>query len=194
MSKDRLRAQCLPPGADCSYVRVTVDGHYAGHACACRWKYGDKVVCWVTQLVVDRNHRERRLATGLLATLMRDTDNVYGIASSHPAACLAAARTFGRKYSNSTSSRLFHFSCPLFGPILPLPPWGFQISSIYIQADKKSQTASTESTSDSSAITPRPSLNPLRSTTSRTRRYTAPSSSPTTSATGPSHVSTRPSS
>lgn len=99
MSKDRLRAQCLPSGAECSYVRVTVDGHLAGNAFACRWKYDDTVICWVTQLVVHRDHRERGLAVSLLRELRRDDDSVYGIASSHPAACLAAARAFGGKRS-----------------------------------------------------------------------------------------------
>ena len=94
MSKDRLRAECLPSGAECSYVRVTVDDHLAGHAFACRWKYNGKVICWITQLVVDRNHRERGLAVSLLRELRRDIDDIYGIASSHPAACLAAARAY----------------------------------------------------------------------------------------------------
>lgn len=36
MSKDRLRAQCLSPDAEYSYVSVTVDGHLARNAFACR--------------------------------------------------------------------------------------------------------------------------------------------------------------
>jgi hypothetical protein len=97
MSKDRLRAQCLPPGAECSYVTVTVDGHLAGNAFACRWKCNAQNICWVTQLVVDRNYRERGLAVGLLTELKLDDDDIYGLVSSHPAACLAAAKAFGRK-------------------------------------------------------------------------------------------------
>jgi hypothetical protein len=54
-----------------------------------------KIVCWVTQLVVHRDFRERGLAVGLLNQLRQDGDNVYGLMSSHPAACLAAAKAFG---------------------------------------------------------------------------------------------------
>ena len=95
MSAAHLRAQCLPSDAECSYVRVTVDGHLTGNVFVCRWKYGDKVVCWVTQLVVDRNYRERGLAVSILNELKRDGDNIYGIASSPPTAYMAAAKAFG---------------------------------------------------------------------------------------------------
>ena len=97
LSKKRLRAQYLPGNASCSYVRVTVDDRLAGNAFACRWSYQDKTVCWVTQLVVHSDFRERGLATGLLNHLMQDDDAIYGIMSSHPAACLAAAKAFGSK-------------------------------------------------------------------------------------------------
>ncbi|KAL1962421.1 hypothetical protein VTN77DRAFT_9692 [Rasamsonia byssochlamydoides] len=95
ISKDRLRAQYLPENAVCSYVRVIVDGHLAGNAFACRWKYENRTVCWITQLVVHRNYRERGLAVGLLNELKESEDDVYGLMSSHPAACIAAARVFG---------------------------------------------------------------------------------------------------
>ena len=78
-----------------SYVRVTVDGCLAGHAIACRWMYEGKTVCWVTQLVVHQDYRERGLAMALLNLLRHDDDDIYGIMSSHPAACLAAAKAFG---------------------------------------------------------------------------------------------------
>ena len=66
-----------------------------GNAFACRWKCNEQHVCWVTQLVVDRNYRERGLAVGLLTELKRDNDTIYGLVSSHVAACLAAAKAFG---------------------------------------------------------------------------------------------------
>ncbi|KAF3063906.1 hypothetical protein GL218_02569 [Daldinia childiae] len=91
----RLREQCLPDAAETSYVRVTVDGTLAGNAFVCRWSYNGMTVCWITQLVVVEEYRERGLATGLLRAMREDTDDVYGIASSHPAACLAAAKAFG---------------------------------------------------------------------------------------------------
>lgn len=95
MNEKRLRNQVLPPGADNTLVRVIVDGQLAGHACACRWESGDKVICWVTQLVVHRDNRRRGLAMALLKELRRDSDGTYGIASSHPAAILALAKAMG---------------------------------------------------------------------------------------------------
>ncbi|MCJ1428456.1 hypothetical protein MMC29_006366 [Sticta canariensis] len=92
LSKNRLRAQYLPDNANCSYVRVTVEDRLAGNAFACRWSYKNRTVCWVTQLVVHSDFRERGLATHLLIQLRHDDDAIYGIMSSHPAACLAAAQ------------------------------------------------------------------------------------------------------
>ncbi len=54
-------------------------------------------MCWVTQLVVHRDYRERGLAVGLLNELRQDGDDMYALMSSHPAACLAAAKAFGSK-------------------------------------------------------------------------------------------------
>ena len=54
-------------------------------------------MCWVTQLVVHRAYRERGLATGLLNELRQEDDSIYGIMSSHPAACVAAIKAFGGK-------------------------------------------------------------------------------------------------
>ena len=95
ITKDRLRAQYLPESAACSYVRVTVDDHLAGNAFACYWTYNHRSVCWITQLVVHRDYRERGLAVGLLNELRQDGCDIYGLVSSHAAACLAAAKAFG---------------------------------------------------------------------------------------------------
>lgn len=86
-------------GTSCSYVRVSVNDYLAGHAFACRWAVNGKIVCWVTQLVVHRDYRERGLAVGLLNELKQDGDDVYGVMSSHPAACLAAAKAFGSEFT-----------------------------------------------------------------------------------------------
>ena len=99
LSTERLRAQCLFDNVKCSYVRVTVNGHLAGNAFACRWTVNNRQVCWVTQLVVDRNYRERGLAKTLLNLLKHDDNDMYGVMSSHPAACLAAAKAFGGKHA-----------------------------------------------------------------------------------------------
>lgn len=52
-------------------------------------------MCWVTQLVVHSDFRERGLAAYLLNLLRQDGDVIFGLMSSHPAACLAAAKAFG---------------------------------------------------------------------------------------------------
>jgi len=95
MSKDRLRAQYLPTDIPCSYIRVTVDGKFAGNVFACYWTYKSQSVCWITQLVVHRDYRERGLASGLLSELRQKEDNIYGVISSHPAACLATIKALG---------------------------------------------------------------------------------------------------
>jgi hypothetical protein len=97
LRKDRLQAQYLPENVNCSYAKVTIDDRLAGNVFACRWKVDDKTVCWVTQLVVHADYRERGLAVSLLNFLRQDDDDIYGIMSSHPAACLAAAKAFGSK-------------------------------------------------------------------------------------------------
>ncbi|OIW24954.1 hypothetical protein CONLIGDRAFT_622386 [Coniochaeta ligniaria NRRL 30616] len=91
----RLRAQWMPESATTFYTRVTVDGQLAGNAFSCRWACDGKKICWITQLVVSRDYRERGLAGTLLTTLRREDDDIYGIISSHPAACLAATKSFG---------------------------------------------------------------------------------------------------
>lgn len=101
LSARRLREQYLPTSTDQSgsfYIRVTVDGNLVGNAFACRWTCKGKTVCWITQLVVDQYHRGKGLASGLLRTLKQDHDDIYGVMSSHPAACLAAAKAFGSKF------------------------------------------------------------------------------------------------
>lgn len=74
-----------------------MNGRLVGNVFACRWAYDGKTVCWITQLVVHEDYRERGLATGLLNQLRHDDDDIYSIMSSHPAACLAAAKAFGSK-------------------------------------------------------------------------------------------------
>jgi len=102
MSAAKLRAQCLPKNAEgqSTYVRVLSDGKLVGNLFACRWDVvfsGTKgKMCWITQLVVASGHRQQGLASGLLNVLRRTDDLYYGIMSSHPAACLAAAKAFAR--------------------------------------------------------------------------------------------------
>lgn len=114
-SRERLRTDYLVDGALSVYVRVTVDGCRAGHVLACRWDANGRTVCWVTQLVVRRAFRQRGLAAGLLSVLRQDGDDVYRIMSSHPAACLAAAKAFGRQHHQSHPTRL-HQKTSRFDP------------------------------------------------------------------------------
>ncbi|KAK0726473.1 hypothetical protein B0T21DRAFT_371651 [Apiosordaria backusii] len=92
MSALRLRRDYLPDGACSSYVSIHVDNTLAGNAFACRWTYEGRQVCWVTQLVVHRDFRERRLATRLLEKLRKRDDEIFGIMSSHPAALIAISK------------------------------------------------------------------------------------------------------
>jgi len=108
LSTTRMRRDYLPKDIS-TYTRVTVDGVLAGHAFACRWKMDEKVVCWVTQLVVERNFRERGYATGLLSHLKEEEDDFYCIMSSQPASCMAAARAFGSELSSNTNYRSHYF-------------------------------------------------------------------------------------
>lgn len=92
-SKGRLVAQYLLDKAS-TYTRATVDGALAGQAFACRWEHDGKTVCWITQLVVHRDYRRQGLATSLLRELREDGDDMFGIMSSSPAACLAFANAY----------------------------------------------------------------------------------------------------
>ncbi|KAK3346349.1 hypothetical protein B0T25DRAFT_592588 [Lasiosphaeria hispida] len=92
ITASRLRSDYLPVGARSSYVRVHVDDNLAGNAFACRWAYQGRQVCWVTQLVVHHEFRERRVATRLLEKLRKNDDEIFGIMSSHPAACIAISK------------------------------------------------------------------------------------------------------
>lgn len=85
-----------------SLCTVVVDGVLAGSAFTHRWQHSEEgsstTVCWITQLVVHKSYRGRGLASGLLGLVRSGSDGVYGIISSHPAACLAAAKSFGSMF------------------------------------------------------------------------------------------------
>ncbi|KIW28090.1 uncharacterized protein PV07_07774 [Cladophialophora immunda] len=97
MSLERLRQECLADRAENYLVRAMAGNSLVGHAFATCWDVDGRQVCWVTQLCVDPQHRRRRLATRLLLKLRESRENfTFGILSSHPAAILAALRSFGR--------------------------------------------------------------------------------------------------
>ena len=108
ISPRRLRTSLLPDGGRaCSYVRAMADDRLIGHAFACRWRSSPRAsssctdmeagrnVCWVTQLVVHDRFRGISIATAMLEKLRRQDDEIVGIASTCPAACMAAASAFG---------------------------------------------------------------------------------------------------
>lgn len=95
MSASRLGEQYLPENSRSTFAQLKIDGILVGHAFASHWNCGDYQVCWVTQLVVHRQYRRDRVATMLLIGIHHETDNVFGIMSSHPGACKALARACG---------------------------------------------------------------------------------------------------
>jgi len=69
-------------------------------------QHSESNVCWVTQLVVSSERRERGIATTLLH-LLPGPDvkcTAFGLASSHPAACAALSKR----------ARMFRLVCILF--------------------------------------------------------------------------------
>jgi len=91
MSASKLRDQCLA-SADSTVVTCHENDILVGHAFATTWDYNGGKVCWVTQLVVRSDYRQRGIATVLLGRLLRHDHTAFGLASSHPAACLALCK------------------------------------------------------------------------------------------------------
>jgi len=72
----------------------TLGGSLVGHAFATTWNYGDGIICWITQLVVSVDHRRKGIATEMLRLLRAQAlATSMGLASSHPAACMALAKS-----------------------------------------------------------------------------------------------------
>jgi len=99
MGVARLRDQCLTDPAHSMLALCTVGEVIVGHAFGTMWEYNGSNVCWITQLVVRHDHRERGIATTLLRLLPGPDLKcaAFGVASSHPAACLAL---FKRTHAN----------------------------------------------------------------------------------------------
>ena len=94
LSGRRLREQYLPDSSTSYHVLVIVDEVFAGSVLACFWEANGLTIGWVTQLVVHRDYRRRGLASGLLRSICSVGGDVYGIMSSNPIACVAAASAF----------------------------------------------------------------------------------------------------
>lgn len=99
MTPSYLRRAILPPTLDDSstYISATLDdGYVIGHVFAVHWLYRGRKVCWITQLVVHRDYRNRGIAISMLRELRGEDVWVHGVASSQPFACMALARACGR--------------------------------------------------------------------------------------------------
>jgi len=109
MSASKLAAQCLGSPVNTVLVTCHEGNSLVGHAFATTWDYeggnclgtfinhhltdpGSGTVCWITQLVVSSDHRQRGIATVLLGCLKGPNHTAFGLVSSHPAACLALCK------------------------------------------------------------------------------------------------------
>lgn len=101
MSVAYLRSAIVPMAviSDCHHIRAIIDGVLVGNVFACQWEVEGRTVLWVTQLVVHKAYRSRGIATMLLKLLITRQYDVYGIASSHAHACMAAVHAFSSHYS-----------------------------------------------------------------------------------------------
>ncbi|TFK80482.1 hypothetical protein K466DRAFT_667644 [Polyporus arcularius HHB13444] len=94
MTARKLRAEVLPDPANSCVSLCYINNTLVGQAFATTWAFDGGRVCWVTQLVVSSEHRQRNIATMLLLQLAsnRPDCTAMGLASSHPAACLALTK------------------------------------------------------------------------------------------------------
>ncbi|KAH8155763.1 uncharacterized protein LAJ45_00773 [Morchella importuna] len=88
-----LRENCVPC-EETTLARIYVQDKLVGYAFATRWPHHERDgdVCWITQVVVDKNYRGVGLATALLSKFKTYTDVLYGIMSHHPAVIMALKR------------------------------------------------------------------------------------------------------
>ncbi|RPD76327.1 hypothetical protein L226DRAFT_559440 [Lentinus tigrinus ALCF2SS1-7] len=94
MSVRKLRAEVLPDPTNGFVSLCYADNTLVGQAFATRWAFDGGRVCWVTQLVVSSEHRQKNIATMLLLQLAAAQPNctAMGLASTHPASCLALTK------------------------------------------------------------------------------------------------------
>ncbi|KAI0682753.1 hypothetical protein BC835DRAFT_1424040 [Cytidiella melzeri] len=104
MTAAKLRRQCLSDPENTVLSMRFINSELVSHAFATRWYYQEHVICWVTQLVVDVNMRQRYITTSILRHI---TDHAWflpasiiSLVSSHPAACRAVAKLAGTVISN----------------------------------------------------------------------------------------------
>ncbi|KAF8921101.1 hypothetical protein CPB85DRAFT_1487079 [Mucidula mucida] len=87
MSAKKLRAQCVGDAKNSNLALCFSGNTLVGHAFATHWDYGQ---CTSSLLVVSADHRRKGIATYLIRSLRGGGGfNVFGLVSSHPAACIA---------------------------------------------------------------------------------------------------------
>ncbi|KZV95722.1 hypothetical protein EXIGLDRAFT_671862 [Exidia glandulosa HHB12029] len=110
MGVKTLKKYCLEDVHRCAVVTCRRGDVLVGHAFATCWNFeAAKSVCWVTQLVVHTEFRRQRVASFMLNMLKHDAfpDVVaFGLASSHPAACMTLATLSGIHLSRAHRDEL----------------------------------------------------------------------------------------
>ncbi|KAI0751722.1 hypothetical protein C8Q80DRAFT_1099176 [Daedaleopsis nitida] len=91
MTAKKLRQQCLDNPYKTILAMAWENNKLVGHAFATKWKYEDRYVGWVMQLVVDNNSHLQGIASMLLRHFSKTQWGMdvkfMGLVSSHPGAC-----------------------------------------------------------------------------------------------------------
>ncbi|CAL1698875.1 unnamed protein product [Somion occarium] len=99
MTLRKLRQECLSDPDRTVLVTCSIGDNLIGQAFAATWKVGEDIVGWITQLVVHRDYRRRRIATCLLQRVrshrLFSSVTIIGVTSTHPATCNAVASLAG---------------------------------------------------------------------------------------------------
>ncbi|KZV99496.1 hypothetical protein EXIGLDRAFT_831438 [Exidia glandulosa HHB12029] len=101
MGVKTIKKYCLEDVEQSAVVTCRRGDVLVGHAFATCWNFEaglGQSICWVTQLVVHTEFRRRRVASFMLNMLKHDAFPnavAFGLASSHPAACMALASLSG---------------------------------------------------------------------------------------------------
>ncbi|KAI0782194.1 hypothetical protein C8Q75DRAFT_795891 [Abortiporus biennis] len=97
MSPAKLRSEDLSNPERSALVTCSTDGKLVGHAFASTWEYGSDVIAWISQLVVHKDYRRRRIGTFMIGQLTRyplfENITVLGLVSCNPIACDVLAKS-----------------------------------------------------------------------------------------------------
>lgn len=118
MSPKQIRQNCLFDVSLCGVVLAYLDKKLVGHAFYCKYNIasGDSPkgnneiigkICWITQLVVDSQIRNRGIAKNLINILFDPDSKVCGMVTSHPYAVRSLEKATGYLVHPNTVSSLF---------------------------------------------------------------------------------------